>query len=168
MFSLYAPVIFELILRTLRILDQDALLELHGHDQQDRERWRSTISASCQLMMNMKIMAVTMLSTPQVDVQHAPGDQLGDALGVGGDARHDPADRRPAEVGERQLLQVVEHLLAQVVLDALAQDAGQVDEGEDADGLDEDQRAVGERRCCVSGRQVCRRTMPSSMIRLLR
>ena len=37
---------------------------------------------------------------------------------------------------------MVEHALAQVVLDALAQDAGQVDEAEHRAGLHEDQPAI--------------------------
>ena len=37
---------------------------------------------------------------------------------------------------------MVEHRLAQVVLDALAQHAGQVDEAEDRDGLEQDDGAV--------------------------
>ena len=101
----------------------------------------STIRASFQLMISMKKIAVTMFISAPGDVQQPPGHQLGDAVRIGGHAGHDPAHRRPVKVGEGQVLQVVEHLLAQVVADALAQDAGQVDKAKDADGLDDDQRS---------------------------
>ncbi len=65
------------------------------------------------------------------------------ALGVGGDPRHDPAHRRAAVVGQRQILQVVEQLLAQVVAHTLAQHARQVDETKNQGSLDEDQQQVG-------------------------
>ncbi len=53
-------------------------------------------------------------------------------------------------VGQRQRLQVAEHVLAQVVAHPLAQDAGQVDEAEDRRRLDQDQRRVVGRRCAAS------------------
>lgn len=89
-----------------------------------------TTSASCQLISSMKNIAVRMFSTAQVTSSRPPGHQLGDTLRESLVTRHDPAHRRPVEVGERQVLQVIDQAFAQVVLHPLAQHAGQVDESQ--------------------------------------
>ena len=65
MFWLYSPVILELILRTTRNCTRMRFLNWTA-TQNRIGMIASTISANCQLIQSMKIMAVTMLNTAQV------------------------------------------------------------------------------------------------------
>ena len=101
---------------------EDALAELVGHVDQDRQHDQHD-----QGQLPVEVEHEDHRGEDADDrpgqVEQAPGDQVGDALRVGGDARHDPAHRGAAVVGEREVLQMVEHLLAQIVADPFAQHA---------------------------------------------
>jgi len=75
-------------------------------------------------------------------IDNAPREQFGHFFRIRGHARHDPPERGLAEVGQRELLQVVKQLFAQVVAHAFSLQASQEDEKERADGLDQYNRAV--------------------------
>ena len=123
------------------VLDDDLALEERGHhdddghDQHDHQRQRRADQPhEVERGQNVK-------GRPG-HVQQTPGHQFGHPIGVRRDAADDPAHGRAVVVGQRQALQVAEQPLAQVVADALAQDASQVDEAEDEASLQHRQRCV--------------------------
>ncbi len=125
----------------IAILGDDAPLEEYRHNDNHRDDHQH----------NQRQMPVDAHHEPDccdyVDrtprqVKQTPCHQLGHAVRVGGDARDDPPNRRLVVVGERQVLQVVEHVPAQVIAHTLAQNAADVDEGEDHGGLKERQAAI--------------------------
>ena len=123
------------------VLHQDALLELGRHHYQDGDNEQHN-QPQPHVDIEHEVGRGEDVHQPPANVQDTPGYQLGNAVGIGRDARHDPAHRGAAVVAERQRLQMVEQPLAQVVAHHLAQNAGEVDEAEDAQRLHDNQRAV--------------------------
>jgi hypothetical protein len=101
-----------------------------------------TISVSCHEICHMKKERGDDVEGRPGHVQQTPGHQFRHAVRVRRHAADDPPHRHAVVIGQRQLLQVTEQLLAQVVANPLAQDAGQVDEDEDCGRLHHDQRGV--------------------------
>ena len=75
-------------------------------------------------------------------IHDAPGQQVRDATRIRGDACDQASDSVLCVVRKREVLQVIEEHLAQVVLDALAQHTGQVNEREHKPGLEQLEHAI--------------------------
>ena len=95
----------------------------------------NTISASFQLMISHEDHGRGDVHDRPGGVHHAPGQQVRDAPRIGCDARDQTSDRVLRIIRKREVLQVIEEHLAQVILDALAQHTRQVNEREHSAGL---------------------------------
>ena len=126
-------------------LYQDALAELHCDDHQDRDS-RQHDQAQLPVDDQHEDGGSRDVHGRPGDIHHAPGDQLRHAPGIRSDARHQASHGGLRVVRERQFLQVVEQHFAQVVLHALAQHAGQVNEREHHASLHYDEPAVQDRQ----------------------
>ena len=134
----------------LAIFSQDALAELDATNNNDRhhcqdDQRQAPVDEQHEIAVEVKIFTTAQVesSSPQVtrsatrSVSEVTRDMI-QPTGV------------LAVIRQRKVLQMVEQLLAQIIANALAEDAGQINKTEDQDCLDQDQGCRTGSRCSIS------------------